>query len=270
MDIKQLERQVKEITELQDSIKQTSNYCSTFPEHSGMVAFIIENEFISARKERKKLYLFLIHQIILDEKNAKRMDFPYVKCFGQKLKKLILDYAYQVDDIADLEKAYNVIRRWEKDLIYHPIFLDKLRGILQPKYDELKYQQMIFNQIHQNELASNKILVQNLQIIQQFDSTYKLYLHLKSLRDIDDKCLDFNTNFDKYMMKCELEKIEDYEMIDDLLEQGEASKNYLSENICQTQIHYLDLARLGEQLIKEDYEKKDNKIEYYKSKRPIQ
>jgi len=45
-----------------------------------------------------------------------------------------------VDDIKDMDKAYTIIKRWEKDQIYHPEFLDKLRNILQPKFDQLKQQ----------------------------------------------------------------------------------------------------------------------------------
>lgn len=42
------------------------------------------------------------------------------------------------DNMTDMDKAFTIVRKWQKEEIYHPTFLDKLRGIMQPKYDQLK------------------------------------------------------------------------------------------------------------------------------------
>ncbi len=40
---------------------------------------MIEMEYLQARKERKKIYIFLIHEIILYENERKTVDSPYIK-----------------------------------------------------------------------------------------------------------------------------------------------------------------------------------------------
>lgn len=101
---------------------------------------MIENEFLQSRKDLKKLYLFLIHQIILDESQQKKIDTPFIKAFGGKLKKLLGDFCI-VDEIKDLEEAHIIIKRWERDQIFHPQFIMRLKTILQPKFEQLKQQQ---------------------------------------------------------------------------------------------------------------------------------
>ena len=134
MDSKNLELLLHNLNNTDDSIKsscyvylETANYCSSYPESASLAVFNIEQEFLQARKDRKKLYLFLIHEIILDEKAKRKTDHQYIKTFGGKLKMIFQEYSNQIDDIADMEKAYTIIKRWERDQIYHPQFLDKLR-----------------------------------------------------------------------------------------------------------------------------------------------
>jgi hypothetical protein len=56
---------------------------------------MIEEMFSQARKDRKKIFLFLIHEIILEEKNkikSSTAEHPYIRAFGNKLKTLFSDF----------------------------------------------------------------------------------------------------------------------------------------------------------------------------------
>ena len=101
MDEKQLEILLQSLTQLEDSIKsifqiliiETANYCSSYPECASDVSNMIFKEFQTCRREKKKLYIFLIHEIVLDEKNKNRPNHPYIKAIGNKLKQIFTEFA---------------------------------------------------------------------------------------------------------------------------------------------------------------------------------
>jgi hypothetical protein len=50
---------------------------------------------MNSRKDKKKIYLFLIHEIILDEKSkvkANTFEHPFIKAFGSKLRILFTEF----------------------------------------------------------------------------------------------------------------------------------------------------------------------------------
>lgn len=57
---------------------------------------------------------------------AKIKRFKFIKEFGSLLHNLMKDYSL-INEIADFDNAFTIINRWEKECIYHPEFLNKLR-----------------------------------------------------------------------------------------------------------------------------------------------
>ena len=77
----------------------------------------------------------------------------------------IIYFQRECEDILDFEKAFIVIKKWEKEQIFHPNFLNKLRLILNTKYEQLKKDQENFIKFNSKDPQSNKILKSNLKII---------------------------------------------------------------------------------------------------------
>ncbi|CAD8108365.1 unnamed protein product [Paramecium sonneborni] len=261
MDLNQLECLLQQLTEAKDQILKTANYCSAYPESATQIAIMIENEFIQTRKDKKRIYLYLIHQIILDENQLKRQDNPFLKAFGGKLKKLLGDFCI-VDDIKDLESAHTIIKRWDRDQIFHPSFTSKLKSILQPKYDQLKQQQETFNALNQTDASANKVLQHNIQTVQSIEQSHKIYKHLKQLADIDSKTLEFNCSYDKFD-----EKTTSNQELQGLIEEGETCREQLIQSIIHLQQFYIDMAIQGENLQSDYYQGMQKKIDYYKEKK---
>ncbi|CAD8152452.1 unnamed protein product [Paramecium octaurelia] len=261
MDLNQLECLLQQLTEAKDQIIKTANYCSFYPESAQQIASMIENEFTQTRKDKKRIFLFLIHQIILDESQKKRQENPFLKAFGGKLKKLLGDFCI-VDDIKDLESAYTMIKRWERDQIFHPQFIQKLRSILQPKYDQLKQQQETFNALNQTDASANKVLQHNIQTVQQIEQSHKIYKHLQQLADIDSKTLEFNCNYDKFD-----EKTTSNQDLQALIQEGEMCREQLIQSIIHLQQYYIEMAVQGENLQSESYQGMQKKIDQYKEKK---
>lgn len=61
----------------------------------------IHDYFMAARKERKKIFLFLIHEIILGSK----LGSPFVIQFGKRLKDIFTNFMNHCEEIQEFDKV---------------------------------------------------------------------------------------------------------------------------------------------------------------------
>lgn len=59
-----------------------------------MVVFMIEQQFNSARKDRKRLFFYLVNEIVLEgnQKDRKTNAHQYIIQFGSKLKSIFHEF----------------------------------------------------------------------------------------------------------------------------------------------------------------------------------
>ncbi|CAD8092589.1 unnamed protein product [Paramecium sonneborni] len=249
MIIKKIEKLLCSINENYSTIKSTAQFCFENPNEANFIVFLIENEMQQVQADKKLQYLFLIDEIFLLELKYKRATIDFIKAFGIKLKKMI--QAFQVlSSTQQFDKVFNLINKWEKEMIFHPSFTIKLRCILLPNYQVLQKQQQ---QQYQEEIQKQTQYEKNMKIIQSNSHSNQCYNLLKQMQQIEKRTLEFQNNNNN------LNKMK---KINSMIEEGEECRKLVINSICQIQQHYLSISNQGEALQKDLFSK--NKLEFYK------
>lgn len=114
---------LKELTVTELSIKGTSNYCSLNCTSSEEISIMLEEYILNSRKDRKILYIYLIHEIFL-ETMAKNNN-KFIISIGDRLKNIITNFSKYIflyininrycEKFEDIKKARAIVDKWQKE-----------------------------------------------------------------------------------------------------------------------------------------------------------
>ena len=114
---------LEELTVTELSIKGTSNYCSLNCTSSEEISIMLEEYILNSRKDRKILYIYLIHEIFL-ETMAKNNN-KFIVSIGDRLKNIITNFSKYIflyikinrycEKFEDIKKARAIVDKWQKE-----------------------------------------------------------------------------------------------------------------------------------------------------------